>query len=64
LYEIGAGVLKDHVQAYKWYLLASGEGYTKAGGSLKKLAENMTPSEIEEANRLAKEWQPVSTPGI
>lgn len=64
LYEIGAGVLKDHVQAYKWYLLASGEGYTKAGGSLKKLAENMTPSEIEEASRLAKEWQPVSTPGI
>ena len=57
------GVPQDYVQAYKWINLAALRTTTgKLAESYRsgrdKLAERMTASQIAEAQRLAREWQP------
>lgn len=67
----GEGVPKDYVLAYKWFNLAaalgdpnvfapSGDlvfGATFAAGARDDLAKLMTPDQIAEAERLAREWK-------
>jgi uncharacterized protein len=53
----GEGVPQDFVQAYVWFDLALGQGYSGARRAKDKVAERMTPSEIKEAERLTKEWR-------
>jgi TonB family protein len=63
MYADGRGVTQDYIQAYMW-LTVSVEGYTnkrsldlqKAADLRDSLAKKMTPQQIEEAERLAKEW--------
>ena len=57
MYEKGNGVPEDYVQAYKWYILAAAQGWRIYGDSLK---QHMTPEQIAEAQRLAKEFRPKS----
>ncbi len=57
-YEEGQGVPKDYVQAYMWLSLAAAQGYERATKLRDKLAKKMTPSELAEAQRLAREWKP------
>ena len=57
LYEKGQGVLQDYVQAHMWLNLASAQGETGASNERDKLAEKMTPDQIAEAQRLAREWK-------
>ena len=61
-YARGDGVPQDYVQAHKWLNLAASrttpekaEDYRSARD---EVAEQMTTSQISEAQRLAREWQP------
>lgn len=45
-----AGTPPDLVQAYKWFLLAG------TPNGQKRVAKKMTPDQIAEAERLAREW--------
>jgi uncharacterized protein len=51
LYMHGLGVPKDYVQAYMWFSLANTET------NLSDAKAQMTPAQILEAERMAKEWR-------
>ena len=54
LYQRGEGVLKDYIQAYMWYELASYNG-SEAGSSNKKgITNQMTSADIVSAQDNAK----------
>jgi TPR repeat protein len=52
LYEYGEAVPQDFVQAHKWFDLAGSRLYRDT------LAAKMTPAQIAEAQKLAREWKP------
>ena len=61
----GRGVPRDFVQAYMWLCLAAerlsavpGEERAKAVRNREIVAKFMTPQQIAEAQRLAREWKP------
>lgn len=62
--EEGQGVQKDYVQAYTLYSLAasrlgaSDPLSAKAVKNRDAVASRMTPTQIAEAQRLAREWKP------
>jgi len=58
MYDDGEGVPKDKVQAYKWFSLAAMNGDKPAPMLRSLLAKEMTPEQIAEAEKLAKEWKP------
>lgn len=58
LYTLGMGVPQDFVEAHKWLNLAAARGDVDLGQSRDDLAKNMTPEQVAEAQRLAREWQP------
>ncbi len=59
LYAHGRGVQKDYVQALKWHNLTAANGAEVAGRHRDALAEQMTPAQIAEAQKLAREWKPI-----
>ena len=62
MYAIGEGVPQDYVLAHKWINLAAsrltGEEREKRVKARDSVAEKMTPEQIAEAQRLAREWKP------
>ena len=63
MYFIGEGMLRDLTQAYMWYDLASsrfppGAAHDHAVRNRDFVAKHMTPAQIAEAQRLAREWKP------
>jgi|GraSoiStandDraft_44_1057316.scaffolds.fasta_scaffold355245_2 TPR repeat protein len=56
--EIGSGVQQDYVEAHKWYNLSAAQGWGPAAGARNKLERAMTPAQIAEAQKLAREWKP------
>jgi hypothetical protein len=61
-YSLGQGVPTDYVLAYMWYQLAAArcddfEGKSGIQGR-DFIAPFMTPAQIAEAQRLAREWKP------
>jgi TPR repeat protein len=58
MYDDGQGVPHDIVQAYKWYSLAATNGDKPAPQLRDLLAKQMTPAQITEAQKLAREWKP------
>ena len=58
MYYMGYGVPEDLVLAHMWISLAANQGYKQAIGNRAKVAEQMNPAEIAEAERLAREWLP------
>ncbi len=69
MYESGNGVAQNFVQAHKWFNLAA----SRLGASDRDLRDTMvrgrdrvaarlSPTEIAEAQRLAREWQPEQAP--
>jgi TPR repeat protein len=56
LYDKGLGVEADLVQAYMWFDIA-GEGHEHGLHNRDSVATDMTPEEIERAQRLAAEWR-------
>jgi TPR repeat protein len=55
-YGFGQGVAQDYVQAHMWCDLAAAQGYERAAEYLEHVSAKMSPSEITEARRLAREW--------
>jgi TPR repeat protein len=58
MYAEGRGVRQDSIQAHMWYNLAAAQGEEKAAEARDALATQMTPAQIAEAQRLAREWKP------
>ena len=63
-YQTGQGVHKDIVQAHKWLNIASAYERSKeekkwAVEARDSLASKMSPQQIAEAQKLAREWKPV-----
>ena len=56
MYDNGYGVPQDYVQAHMWWNLAASQGNEAARDNRDIAANKMTPSQIEEAQRLAREW--------
>ena len=56
VYEDGLGVDKNLAQAYRWKSLSAKAGHSFAVNDLEGLANEMTPEQIEEAQRLVREW--------
>lgn len=55
MYALGQGVIQDNVYAHIWYNIAASNGYEDAKAFRDALAKEMTPSQIEKAQRLARE---------
>jgi uncharacterized protein len=65
MYERGAGVSQDYVLAHTWYNLAAAQFSASENESRDSavkgrdfVASKMTPAQIAEAQRLAREWKP------
>jgi uncharacterized protein len=58
MYDRGNGVPQNYVQAYMWYSLAGTSGSAKGPNNRDLIAPKMTPAQIAEAQRLAREWKP------
>jgi TPR repeat protein len=58
-YALGdSGVPQDYVQAHMWLNLAAAQGAKDASRARDRLAKEMTPAQIAEAQKLAREWKP------
>ena len=62
-YYFGNGVPQDFVLAHVWWNLAAahlppGEDRDRAGYNRDSIEAEMTPNEVAEAQRLAREWKP------
>ena len=63
MYYFGHGVPQDYVQAHMWFNLAAANFPTKESraSAIKNrdtVAAKMTPAQIAEAQKLAREWKP------
>ena len=52
----GQGVPQNYVEAHMWYNLAAAQGHKVAGNTLDLLSRLMTPAQIAEAQRMARDW--------
>jgi len=58
MYINGTGVRQDYVQGHMWSNLAAAQGNEMARENRDLAEKNMTPEQITEAQRLAREWKP------
>ena len=58
MYARGQGVPQDFVQAHVWFNLAAAAGKGGAADSRDEMAKLMSPSQIAEAQGLARQWRP------
>ena len=57
LYEKGLGLPQDEVQSLKWFTLAAIQGNANAKAARDRVVVWMSPAQIEEAQRLAREFK-------
>ena len=61
MYFQGQGVPQDYVEAHKWINLGTsrvtGDTQKERAEARNLLAKQMTPAQLAEAQRLAREWQ-------
>ena len=57
VYANGDGVLPDIVEAYKWYEIAESKGSEIVHKGKIRIERKMTPAQISEAQKLAREWK-------
>jgi uncharacterized protein len=62
-YANGLGVPQDYVTAHMWFSLASARGNRDAVRDRDRIAALMTPEQIAEAQKLAREWFAASRSG-
>ena len=62
MYENGHGVPQDYVLAYKWFSLSvprfQGKYHEEAVRNRDLAEKGMTPAQVAEAQKLAREWRP------
>ncbi len=57
IYFSGDGVPRDDIEAHKWFNLAAADGLDKSE-DLDRVAFKMSPEQIAEAQKRAREWKP------
>jgi TPR repeat protein len=57
-YATGLGVPQDNIHAYTWLSVAAARGDQDAVSNRDRVARQMTPEQIAEAQKLASEWKP------
>jgi uncharacterized protein len=57
-YLIGRGVQQDYVTAHMWFNLAAARGNKEAEEARNRVGARMTPAQVAEAQKLAREWLP------
>jgi uncharacterized protein len=62
MYDQGEGVRQDRVTAHMWFSLAAARGFNDAVRNRDAVAPHMTSAQVAEAQELAREWKPTSTP--
>src|SRR5271166_678793 len=60
LYANGLGVPEDLILSCMWFSLAAAQGSEDARSARDKLVSHLTPDEIAEAQRMAREWKPTT----
>jgi uncharacterized protein len=59
MYELGTGVPQDYVLAYMWFTLVASRGSRPyAIRARDRVVQQMTPDQIAQAEKLAREWKP------
>ena len=61
MYEKGVGIAQDLVMAHKWLHLAATGGRDQSGlvaQARDRIGSKLTPDQLAEAQRLAREWKP------
>jgi TPR repeat protein len=61
VYDFGVGAPQDYVLAHQWYNLAASSNedvVAEARMGRERLAKIMSPAQIAEAQKLAREWKP------
>ena len=61
MYANGEGVAQDYAAAHMWFNLASASRNKNAVKARDIVAAQLTPAQIAEAQKLAREWRPTST---
>jgi hypothetical protein len=56
MYALGQGVIQDDVMAHMYWNIAASSGDKKSVTNRDDIAEKMTPSQLEKAQDLAREW--------
>ena len=56
MYAKGLGVPQDYGRAHMWFNLAAANGSTNALENRDRMTKLMTPQQIAEAQRMAREW--------
>ena len=57
LYEKGMGVVKDYVEAYKWYALADEQRNAEGRQGLIRLRQSMTPEDVAQGQKLVSSFK-------
>jgi len=55
-------VPQDYVRAHMWFSLAAAQGVQRAVKTLNMAERKMTPAQITEAQKLARDWKPATQP--
>ena len=63
MYIRGVGVIQDKVLAHMWFNIATLEGTRTAREKMDRIAKEMSPSQIEKAQDMAREWVAKHPPG-
>jgi len=58
MYYEGKGTLQDYTRAYVWFYIAASLGNGDARKNRDIVEKKMTPAQIAEAQKLAREWTP------
>ena len=58
MYAKGEGVPQDNVIAHMWFTLAATKGDADASTNRDNATALMTPAQIAEAQKMAREWKP------
>ena len=58
MFATGQGVPQDYVSAHMWFNLSAARGQEGAAKNRDSIAARMTPAQVAEAQKLAREWQP------
>jgi TPR repeat protein len=59
MYCIGREVKQDYVTAHKWFNLAALKGSNEAKKYRGEISREMSPTEIAEAQRMARDWMSI-----
>ena len=55
MYYNGQGITQDYVRAYMWWHIVASQGREQAAINLSIIQKNLTPTQIEKAQKLARE---------